>query len=60
MPPTPTPPELEPLLARLWTLLELATDTATAYDAVDHLEQVAALCDGAAAVAREAAALRQS
>jgi hypothetical protein len=57
MPPEPTA-EIDLLLTRLWSLLELATETATAADVYDHLEQVAVLCDSAAAAARAAAALR--
>jgi hypothetical protein len=52
--------EVEPLLSRLWQLLDLATATATGADALDQLEQIALLCDSAALTARAAARLRSA
>ena len=51
-------PEIDKLLRQLWTLLDLANTTATAHDCVEQLDQVAALCDEAARIARKAVALR--
>jgi hypothetical protein len=49
---------IEAKLARIWQLLDLALAAATADDAVDQFEQIAVLCDSAAATARAAAKLR--
>jgi hypothetical protein len=52
--------EIEPAIRRLWQLLDLALTMATAADAEDHLDQIAALCESAAKTARAAAALRHN
>ena len=63
----PTPPPADPdrlltdaLLKRLWMLLDEATTMATSARALDRMSEVAALCDGAAIVARAAALVRSS
>jgi len=55
--PSKPPNEIEPLMTQLWQLLDLAATLATAADAVDHLEQIAMLCDRAGETARAGAAL---
>ena len=63
----PRPPPADPdrlltdaLLKRLWMLLDEATTMATSARALDRMSEVAALCDGAAIVARAATLVRGS
>jgi hypothetical protein len=57
--PTEPPDEIEPSTRRLWQLLDLPLTMATAADAEEQLEQIAALCESAAKTARAAATFRE-
>ena len=61
----PKPPPADPdrlltdaLLKRLWGLLDDATTMVTSARALDRMSEVAALCDGAAILARAANLIR--